>query len=221
MNEHSDPGPSAMPVNSEEWGRQLNLSNFVNAYYQFRDVNLLPSVKSALVVGPGQGLETAVFRWRGLRVVTYDIDAAFSPDHIGSVHDMAVFESGAFDVVIASHVLEHLPVAYLDQSLREIARVGRFALVYLPVAGRHLQARVFPTVAARDFSLIVDLFKYWERPTGIDRKYCAGMHYWEVGMPGFRVSQLRRRLSKYFSVLTSYRNKDWNPSYNFVLESKR
>src|SRR4051812_14446860 len=135
------PPPTVMPVDRIQWGRQLNLCNFINAYYQFNDIRELGDVESILVVGPGQGLEPTVLKWRGFRVTTLDIDETFSPDVIGSVHKMDMFGNRSFDAIIVSHVLEHLAVPFLDPALEEIARVGRYALVYLPVAGRHIQAR--------------------------------------------------------------------------------
>ena len=131
-----------------------------------------------------------------------------------------MFDDGSFDVVIASHVLEHLAVPYLDRCLSELARVGRYCLVYLPVAGRHFQLRLKMDLVGIDLSFILDLFKYFHSPDGITPRYCAGQHYWEVGMRGFRVAGLVRRFEKHFEVVARYRNRDWNPSYNFVLRSK-
>jgi hypothetical protein len=217
----SVPAPAAMSVDREEWLRQLNLSNFVNTYYQFRDLQALATCRTVLIVGPGQGLETQVLRWRGYEVTTFDIDETFKPDHLGSVHQMGMFRDGQFDAVIASHVLEHLPEPYLEPALAEIARVGAFALVYLPVAGRHFQARLSPGFRGIDWSFIVDLFNYFHRPSGIVPRYCHRQHYWEVGMRGFRVRDLTARFAKHFELLETYRNRDWNPSQNFVLRSKR
>lgn len=214
------PTPHVMSIDREAWARELNLSNFVNASYQFRDVQSCGSVERILVIGPGQGLDTAVFRWRGYRVTTLDIDDTFNPDVIGSCHDMSLFRDGQFDVVIASHVIEHLPVAYLDAALGEIARVGRFALVYLPVSGRHFHLRFAPGVLGIDLSLIVDLLPFWRKPDGITADYCQGQHYWEVGLRGFRKADLAQRLSAEFEVLRVYRNRDWTPSLNFVLRSR-
>jgi hypothetical protein len=39
-------------------------------------------------------------------------------------------------------------------------------------------------------------------------------------MRGFRKADLVRRMSKFFSVIGSYRNRDWLPSLNFILRSK-
>jgi SAM-dependent methyltransferase len=214
------PEPSVMPVDREEWRRQLNLSNFINAYYQFRDLQCFERCRRVLIVGPGQGLQTEVLKWRGYEVTTLDIDETFKPDIVGTVNDMGALADISFDAAIASHVLEHLPEPYLDDSLRELARVARHALVYLPVAGRHFQARLQPGFKDIDFSIVIDLFNYLHRPSGVDARYCERQHYWELGMRGFRVRDLKTRISRHFELLSIYRNRDWNPSLNFVLKSK-
>jgi SAM-dependent methyltransferase len=215
------PEPDVMPVNREEWRRELHLSNFVNTYYQIRDLQRLGAVRRVLVIGPGQGFDTAVFRWRGYEVVTFDIDETFAPYVVGSVHDMARFGPGEFDAAIASHVLEHFAEPYLEAALAEIARVSRFALVYLPVAGRHAQVRVVPGFHGFDWSWIGDLFNFFHRPDGVTPRYCQGQHFWEVGYRGFRKSDLSRRFGRHFEVLDCYRNRDWLPSLNYVLRSRR
>ena len=213
------PTPTVMPVDREKWAGELHLSNFVNTYYQYRDLQLCGDVKKILIIGPGQGLDTQVLKWRKYEVTTFDIDETFNPDVIGSVHDLSMFDDGSFDVVIASHVLEHLAVPYLDRCLEELARVSRYSLIYLPVAGRHFQWRLKMDLKGIDLSCIFDLFNYFHRPDGITPRYCSGQHYWEIGMKGYRVKDMTRRLSKYFKVLSNYRNKDWSPSHNFILKS--
>jgi hypothetical protein len=213
-------GPGVMPIDRERWKQELHLSNFVNAYYQYRDLQRFAGCSRVLIIGPGQGLQTAVLKWRGFEVVTLDVDETFEPDVCGSVHDMHMFDDRAFDAAIASHVLEHLPASYLDGALREIARVASVALIYLPVAGRHFQARIQPGFKGIDLALTVDFFNYFHRPGGEEPRYCDRQHYWEAGMRGFRVRDLHRHMSLHFDVLEVYRNRDWNPSLNFVLASR-
>lgn len=214
------PVPSVMPVDRDKWVRQLDLCNFVNAYYQYRDLNLCGELKKILIVGTGNGLDAQVLRWRGYEVTTFDIDEKFLPDIVGSVHDLSRFGDGHFDAVIASHVLEHLPVAYLDRSIAEIARVAPHALVYLPVAGRHSQCRLKMDLKGLDLSVIFDLFNFLHRPDGVTARYCQGQHYWELGMRGFTVAAIGKRLESRFEVVRRYRNRDWLPSYNWLLKSK-
>jgi len=214
------PAPSVMPIDRAKWAAELDLSNFVNAYYQYRDLQQLEGVNRILIVGPGQGFGTQVLRWRGYQVTTFDIDQTFHPDVIGSVHDMSSLKDKEFDAIVASHVLEHLPEPYLDSALREISRVGRYALIYLPVHGAHAQIRLRSNFRDIDLSMILDLFNYFERPNGVTARYMEGQHYWEVGMRGFRKSDLIRRMARFFDVLGSYRNRDWLPSLNFIVCSK-
>jgi len=215
------PAPSVMPLDRVHWRTEIHRSNFVNTYCQYRDIKGLSNVKRILVVGPGQGLDTAVLRWAGYEVTTFDIDETFQPDVIGSVHDMHAFAGGQFDVVTASHVLEHLAVPYLDLGLAELARVARNALVYLPTYGRQIQLRVMPGFGDLDLSFVADIFNYLHRPGGVTPKYRDGQHFWELGMRGFRVRDLVTRMSVQFDVLRHYRNPDWPMSYNFVLRSLR
>lgn len=208
-----------MPGDRVAWGEQLHLSNFINTYCQYRDLAKCGNAKTVLIIGPGQGLDTQVLRWKKFEVTTFDIDNTFQPDVMGSVHDMKAFADKQFDVAIASHVLEHLPVGYLDAAMKEMARVARYSLIYLPVHGRHCQLRLIPGVRNIDFSIIVDLFNYFRSTDGKEARFMGKMHYWELGLRGFRVGDIKKRLARHFSILHAYRNKDWLPSYNFVLKS--
>lgn len=210
-----------MPVDRESWRKELHLSNFVNTAYQFRDVQSLNTGNRMLIIGPGQGLEAAVFRWRGYEVTTLDIDTVFEPDVVSSCHDMKMFEDKQFDVATVSHVLEHLPIALLKPALAEIARVARHALVYLPIAGRKSSVRAIPGVRGIDVSLTLDFAPFWQKPDPSTPRYCGGQHYWEIGLRGFRWRDVRRMLAEEFEVLNDYRNNDWPVSGNFVLRSRR
>jgi len=215
------PEPAVMPVDREVWAKQLDLCNFINSYYQYRDLLRCGPCHSVLLIGPGQGLDTVVLRWRGYEVTTFDIDTTFAPDVVGSVHAMPQFADGQFDAVIASHVLEHMAAPYFDQALEELARVARYAIVYLPLTGRTLHARFTPGFKGLDFSLLVDYYNYFHRPNGVSARYCSGQHFWEIGMRGYRVRDILRRMQQRFDVLDAYRNRDWPGSMNFVLRSQQ
>lgn len=217
----SPPLPDVMPIDRKKWKNELNLSNFINTAYQYTDLQRCgDSIHSVLVIGPGQGLDCVVFKWRGYDVTTFDIDEIFRPDHLGSVHDLSRFKDKQFDAVIVSHVLEHLPVTYLDMSLKEISRVSKYAFIYLPVAGKHFQFRLIPVIWKIDICWFLDIFNWFEKPKGIVSCYREGQHFWEVGMRGFRVKDLLKRMDHFFEVVTVYRNRDWHYSQNFVLRSR-
>jgi hypothetical protein len=211
------PGP--MPVDRKKWAEQLNLSNFVNSYYQYRDIQSLPHCENVLIVGPGQGLDTEILKWRGYHIKTFDIDETFLPDFIGSVHDLSLFRDFEFDAIIASHVLEHLPANYLDLALREMARVAKYSIIYLPVHGLYLRLSAFTNYRNINMACIMNIFNYFKRTNGMSPDLMNGMHYWEVGIRGWKLRNLRKRFEKYFIIRNAYRNRDWPNSYNYVLES--
>jgi predicted SAM-dependent methyltransferase len=209
-----------MPVDIDQWSQQLDASNFANAHAQYRDVVSLGEVSSILIIGPGQGLDCAVFKWRGYKVTTLDIDDRLSPDVVGSAHDLSMFHDKAFDVVIASHVLEHLPPAYLDAAIAELARVAHHALVYLPIAGRIWRLRVMPGLRGWDWTFAMHLCNPFNRPDPKNPRFCEGQHYWEVGRPGYSRQQIKERFARHFDVRSAYWNPDWLNSINYVLSAR-
>lgn len=220
MTIHDPSVPTASPDKIKAWRQQLHRSNFVNSARQWEDVRSLGDAESVLIVGLGQGLDTLIFRWRGYKVTTFDNTPVLEPDVVGSVHDLSMFQDLQFDVVIASHVIEHVPVPYLDATLSELSRVARHALIYLPVRGRHLQLRLQPGFKDLDLSFALDLFNFFRRPDGVTPLQNNRGHFWELGMRGFRLRDVQRRLEAYFEVVRHYRNVDWIQSYNFVLRSR-
>lgn len=220
MPEPPIPAPRPMPVDKEQWLSELHLSNFHNAYYEYRDTRrCIGQAGRILVVGPGQGLGVLVLRSRGYVVTTYDLDADMKPDHLGSVHDMSDFADRAFDLVIASHVLEHMSFALLDSALRELARVARHALVYLPFAGRHIDMALVRRQSAVEHHLRVNIPPFWRRPSQTEARFAGGQHFWEIGVRGITTRTVSRAMSRYFDVLECYQNPHWLVSMNFVLRS--
>jgi hypothetical protein len=42
--------PTLMPIDRKRWAQQLNLCNFINAYYQYEDVHCCGDVKKILII---------------------------------------------------------------------------------------------------------------------------------------------------------------------------
>lgn len=213
-----------MPHKATAYAGNVKLHNYINAFYQVRDI-LSYSPKKVLVVGIGTGIEIHVLRQKyGLNVTTLDIDEEFKPDHVGSIEQMTMFETGSFDVVVASHVLEHLPFPALAPAVREVARVGRNAIVYLPLIGRHFRISFLEGLWGKSGTVVARLPSLrwmWRHPPQDRPVLCGHEHFWEVGCSGSRASDLRRVFAESFRGIDSYQNPDWPYSYNVRLTGSR
>lgn len=192
-----------------------DVKSFVHIFYQLRDVFSFSSRKRILVIGPGLGFEVVILKHLGFEVITLDINLEVKPDFIGSVDNMKCFSNKEFDIVICSHVLEHLPFEYFENSLQEIQRITKYALIYLPIAGLNFSFRIsLPKINDKyiNFYLPVFIFK--------THKF-DGEHYWEINTHGYSKKKIREIIKKYFSIIKEYHNPEWRYSYNFVLSSKK
>ncbi len=161
-----------------------------------------------------------IFRWRGYDVTTLDIDDRLNPDFVASAHDLSMFSDKSFDVVIASHVLEHMPPSFLDRALSELARIARHSLIYLPMAGLTFRIRILPGLPRWEQSLILTIRNPFRRPNPLHPRFCAEQHYWEVGRPGYSQRKVSAMIGRHFEIRSVYRNPDWLSSINYVLSAR-
>ena len=134
------PQPHPMPVDTQAFQSQVRVHHYINAYYQVRDL-LSYQPRRVLIVGVGVGLEPIVLRQKyGLEVVTLDIDPGFHPDVVGSVTKMDMFDRWEFDVVVASHILEHLPFSLFRFHARttELRHTHTLAILSIQCAAKTL-----------------------------------------------------------------------------------
>lgn len=94
---------------------------------------LPPAPATVLDVGCGVGVLSDWLAGRGYAVTGVDTDAALmermeAPHQVASI-DALPFEDLSFDAVVASEVLEHLPVDVFERSRGEMARVAQSAIV--------------------------------------------------------------------------------------------
>lgn len=107
----------------------------------FRACLELPGARTVLDVGSGAGEHAAAFRARGLNVTT--VDLAPGADVTGDYLDMR-FGLAGFDIVWASHVLEHQrnPGRFLERLSADCSLGGWLAITVPPmkdeVVGGHV-----------------------------------------------------------------------------------
>lgn len=220
MNIEGPDVPRPMLEDAKVYATRYSLTNFINAYYQIRDCMQYQPCK-ILIVGVGVGLEPIILRDKfALQISTLDIDPSFNTDHVGSIHDLRMFQVQEFDVVIVSHVLEHLPFKYFEPSLKEIGRVSKHALLYLPFGGRHPELKFTGLIRFLNFTMRFTLPPL-KRIDGTKPELCGGQHYWECGYRGFEVKKIRELISKHFIIDYMYHNQDWSFSLNFRLTSRQ
>lgn len=91
--------------------------------------------REVLEVGVGTGLVAAYLRHNGIHVVTLDINSQLDPDYVGSIlslpEDLPV---AAFDMVLCSRVLHHIPFDDFEKALFHLSVLTRrYCLITLPV----------------------------------------------------------------------------------------
>lgn len=104
------PRPDVMPVDRKSWARKLHLSNFINCHYQYRDPQRLNGVRTVLIVGPGQGLDTHVHRPDGVTARYWQRQRFWEVGFRGfRVRDLKRRFSHSFRIIDAYRNAEWLP----------------------------------------------------------------------------------------------------------------
>lgn len=90
--------------------------------------------RRVLEVGIGNGFVSSYLRHSGIEVVTADINPALGADIVAPLAALPPHLAGVprFDVVSCCEVLEHMPLAELDDNLGTLAGLARHAFISLP-----------------------------------------------------------------------------------------
>ena len=169
--------------------RYMRKARWASIWHQVHEVaRLKPS--RVLEVGPGPGVFKAVMGAFDFRVETLDLDPELHPDYVASVFEMP-FDDGAFDVVCAFQMLEHLPFEQSLQAFREMARVThRSVIISLPDAATRWPVSVHvPTVGRVEFSVP------WPRLRAPVHQF-NGEHHWEINTRGYPLDKVTELLSE-------------------------
>lgn len=161
-------------------------------WYQLREV-LAAGPKTMLEVGVGDGvLRDYVKQSTPIRYANIDVAEDLRPDTVGSVLAMP-FGAGAFDMVCAFEVLEHLPFEQFEPALAEMSRVSSGkVIISVPHFGPAVKWKCkLPFLSEFTFAFKV--------PFPIKHVF-NGQHYWEIGKRGYSLSTVRGVLRRRFHI---------------------
>lgn len=144
------------------------------------------SPKSVLEVGGGLGVFKSAMNCFGVPVTIADIAEDLKPDILGSVTELPIGDN-SFDVSCAFQVLEHLPFELFSQSLSELKRVARKAIVIsLPDAKPVYPISIqIPKVGKLEFAIPKPMVNYKKKPLSFE-------HKWEVSRPDYPVKKVMK-----------------------------
>lgn len=168
------PGRSNYGLEYFRGGRVFSYAHQIDSVLSFKPQRVLE-------IGVGGGVVAAAVRAIGIGLVTVDIQPELGPDLVGSVTSLPL-DDQAFDVVLCSQVLEHLPYDQFSVALRELRRVvSRGVVLSLPDVRPHYAVYwQLPKVGRSQLTLARQ-----KRPTQerVRRAWESGGHYWEIGYP--------------------------------------
>ena len=184
-----------------EFGKYINKRRWASMWHQLDEVIKLDPDR-VLEIGPGPGVFKAVAGAFGVCVETLDLDPELQPDHVASVFAMP-FANGAFDVVCAFQMLEHMPFEKSLDAFREMVRVaGKAVLISLPDASIRWPMTIYvPRFGEVKFSIPRPRFR-------MPVHEFDGEHYWEINKASYSLKRVTTdfvdagsvRLTKTFRV---------------------
>lgn len=161
-----------------DFNKYVTKGRWASIWHQLDEVKKLEP-KNVLEIGPGPGLFKAMGTAVGLHVETLDLDAELNPDHVASVFEMP-FTDGAFDVVCAFQMLEHLPFDKSLLAFSDMNRVAKHGLVIsLPDAATCLPISVYLPKVGQKWMHVPK--PHW----GMRKHQFDGEHYWEINKVGY------------------------------------
>jgi hypothetical protein len=197
-----------------DWVVYNQKARWASYWHQITEV-LRIDADSCLEIGTGSGVVKRILVGLGVAVTSVDIDDELKPDLVGDVRALPC-DSEAFDVVLASQVLEHIPWADVPDALAELHRVSRsHVVVSLPQAGMNLGIAL--GVHIRQFFNHQGTALHVGNPR---RHRFDGQHYWEVGARGTSRKAVRRLFATQFLVTNEYTVSEM-PYHRFYVLKKR
>ncbi len=197
-----------------DWAVYNKKARWASYWHQITEV-LRIGARSCLEIGTGPGVVKRTLNGLGVDVTSVDIDSELGPDVVADVRALPC-ETGAFDVVLASQVLEHIPWADLPAALSELHRVSSsHAVVSLPQAGVNVGMALSVEVVNffNDRGVSLHIGTPWKHRFD-------GQHYWEVGARGTGRRAVRELFARRFVVEREYTVVEM-PYHRFYVLAKR
>ena len=201
--------------------KQVDKSHYEFKNYMFKErwssvwhqldeiIQLKP--ENVLEVGPGSGVFKIVSALFGVSVETIDLDPELKPDHVGSATALP-FNDGAYDIVCAFQMLEHLPYDVSLQAFREMVRVSRrYVVISLPDA-RTVWRYHFHVPKLGMVNILIPRPQLRARVHEFD-----GEHYWEINKRGYQLGRIVKDLSLSGAKLIKTYRVPENPYHRFFI----
>lgn len=176
-----------------EFRKYVHKNRWASMWHQLDEV-IKMNPERVLEVGPGPGLFKAAAGALGVHVETLDIDPELKPDHLASVFAMP-FKSGAYDVVCAFQMLEHLPFDKSKEAFEEMTRVAsKGVVISLPDAAKRWPISIHvPKIGMVSFLI--------PKPQLVAPRHdFDGEHYWEINKAGYPLKKVTDLFLKVGSV---------------------
>jgi predicted SAM-dependent methyltransferase len=181
-----------------EFSQYMTKARWCSMWHQIDELLRL-APENVLEIGPGPGLFRAVAGAFGLTVDTVDLDPELRPTYVASATALPL-KDGAYSVVCAFQMLEHLPYEESLRAFDELVRVSRrHVLISLPDATtvwRYLAH--IPKRGTREFFLPRPRLR---RPV----HRFNGEHHWEIGKRGFPLEKVVRDFTRSATLTNTYR----------------
>lgn len=195
-----------------------NLDRFIS-YYKQLELIKKNNPKKILEIGIGNGfLSQYIKNNTNMDISTCDFDKDLKPDFVSDIRNL-IFDDNSYDVVTSFEVLEHLPLKDLDKALSELSRVSsNKVIISIPCSSFIFEMYLkFPLLY-----LFFDKYLYaaFSIPKFFKKKKFDGQHYWELGNRGSSKKDIRKKIKKYFSIVSEEVPRFNRYHYFFVLEKK-
>lgn len=197
-----------------------DLQRFVSYFYQI-DLTRSLGPKKVLEIGIGNKTVSNYLKSCGLSVTTCDIDKSLEPDFVSDIRELP-FEDGAFDVVLACEILEHMKWEDAKDAIKELHRVSKkHVIISVPYPSMaYFEAIIkFPFIYRMLKRHSLNLF--FRIPIFYKKFVRSGEHFWEMGSRDYPIGRVRKALKERFHILREVRPQADSYHHFFVLEKRR